>query len=205
MPSFWSGGLHQGTPVTWKSRVEGPELVLTVTGLEVCAGGSVQTTCEVRLGPPDGGALTCAVSAVTAGVVPLDARPGEAFKPVMLSSMHIADEQWDAQTAYIGCRRVPLPASGWIASTSERTTTFGLLGGTSAWKVRAPSVRVSLAQPLVVTGWVTATQDPNDDNVGLWAAADQVLGAWMYRVVVGRSTELGCGYLPLSRGAIAGS
>ena len=31
-----------------------------------------------------------------------------------------------------------------------------------------------------ITGWVTESTDPNDDNVGLWAAADEVLDSWEY-------------------------
>jgi hypothetical protein len=119
--------------------------------------------------------------------------------------MHIPAQEWDTSAAYIGYRQIPLPQSGWIALAPERTRTFGLLGGSSAWKLGAPSVRVSLDQPRPVTGWMTATATPNDDNVGLWAAADEVLSAWGYRIVVGRSTGVECTFAPLSLQGLSGS
>ena len=42
---------------------------------------------------------------------------------------------------------------------------------------------MTLDQARPITGWVTASADPNDDNVGLWASADTVLGSWEYELV----------------------
>jgi len=41
------------------------------------------------------------VNASTSGSVLIDSRPGEAFKPVFLSSMRVSDTQWDARAAVV--------------------------------------------------------------------------------------------------------
>jgi hypothetical protein len=53
-------------------------------------------------------------------------------------------------------------------------------GGTSSWKTRAPTIEVILIKRCVVTGWLTADTNSNDDNAGFWCAASKVLTSWIY-------------------------
>ncbi len=180
MPAFWSQGrYYQGAPVTATWRTEGKELVLSLSG-DI---SSLRVSLEVRLQPPDGMSFVARVRTVSVtGTVPLDNRPGEAFKPVMLSSMRISATQWDARAAYTGTRLVNLPSSGWVLNPPVTVGRFGLIGGTSSWKTNAPTMEVVLRQPrsLQVTGWITFSTNPNDDNVGFWAASAQLLRSWQY-------------------------
>lgn len=163
--------------MTYTTQVVGRDLVLSITG--VIAGLNVAS--KLQLLPPLGGRLIGYVTTSVEGNIALDTRPGEAFKPVMLSSMHISPTQWDGQAAYTD-HSSSLPAEAWIIQPPAMLQGFGLQGGSSEWKAHAPTVLVALDQPLQVTGWVTKSNDPNDDNVALWAASDQVLHAWSYRI-----------------------
>jgi hypothetical protein len=180
LPVFWSGGLlDQGAPVVATWREEERDLALSVRG--AIAGLAVSST--VRLSPPARRTLTARIATTVTGSVPIDARPGEAFKPVMLSSMRISSSQWDAREAYAGCRFLPIPQHGWIIQPPLVAQFFGLVGGTSSWKADAPTIEVALDRPLPITGWVTQSGDPNDDNVGFWAASDALLPAWSYTLI----------------------
>ncbi|GIV18753.1 MAG: hypothetical protein KatS3mg023_0504 [Armatimonadota bacterium] len=180
MPAFWSGGrYYQGAPVTASWRTEGNDLLLSLSGKIA----SLQVSLEVRLSPPAKNSLLARVRTLSVtGNVALDNRPGEAFKPVMLSSMHISATQWDTRLTYVEGRLYNLPSSGWVIYPARSASRFGLIGGTSSWKTNAPTVEVVLRQPkpLQVTGWVTYSTNPNDDNVGFWAASSQVLREWQY-------------------------
>ena len=200
MPSFWSGGqYYQGAPVTYTAQVldpdvDNPDLVLSITGN--IAGLNVAS--KLQLSPPLSGSLVGHVTTTVNGNVALDNRPGEAFKPVMLSSMHISPTQWDSWAAYTD-RTSSLPADAWIIQPPAIVQGFGLQGGSSNWKDNAPTVLVALDQPLQVTGWVTKSTDPNDDNVALWAASDQVLHAWSYWIA---ATSAVSGETPTALGAL---
>lgn len=181
MPALWTAGAyHQGAPIVATPTINGADLLIPFTG--TIAGLQVQG--QVRLSPPTQDTITAVVSVTVTGDVPLDDnRPGEAFKPVMLSSMRISPTVWDSQSAYLDAQPYPLPASGWIVQPPTLAHMFGLQGGTSTWKTNAPTIEVALDQDRQVTGWVTASNDPNNDNVGLWASADTVLPSWQYTVV----------------------
>lgn len=180
LPALWTGGsYYQGAPVTVTAAPAGDDLIINFNG--TIAGLQVQG--QVQLSPPDATGLRAVVAVVTTGGPALDNRPGEAFKPVMLSSMHISPTQWDTQSGFVGVQNVPLPANGWILNPPVDGTVFGLTGGTSAWKANAPTVEITLDQPRPITGWVTASADPNDDNIGFWAASDTVPANWSYTVV----------------------
>jgi len=122
------------------------------------------------------------VSTKVTGSVKLDNRPGEAFKPVMLSSMNDSSTVWDSRAAFIGTRVYRFPSSGWIIQPPVTTQDFGLQGGTSSYKVNAPTIEVVLNQSRPVTGWLTPSSNPNDDNVGFWCAASKVLPSWSFSV-----------------------
>ncbi len=197
LPAFWSGGqYHQGAPVTATWQVAGPNLVLSSTGSIATLNVSRQLT----LFPPTDASIMAHVMTSVQGSVPLDNRPGEAFKPAMLSSVHISSTLWDSQAACANCQNFALPAGGWVISNMPVVTAsnVGLLGGTSAWKTNAPTVWLTLEQPMQVAGWVTPSVNPNDDNVGLWAASNSVLSAWSYEIAATAGTSIRCLYLPLA-------
>ena len=109
VPSFWSGGrLFQGAPASTTWRVEGADLLLsfsaTISTLAVAG--------EVRLVPPARAVLSATVTVDVSGDAVMDRRPGEAFKPVMLSSMHVSDASWDARVAFADAQSFQLPDEG---------------------------------------------------------------------------------------------
>ncbi len=181
LPVFWhQGHCHHGAPVTVGWREEGSRLVLELEG----ALGGLSASLSVSLSPPTDGRMVAYVRARVVGDLALDDRPGERFKPVMLSSMYASPTLWDAHSAQVGRRRLELPPEGWVVPPGQlvASSTFGLVGGTCRWKANAPTVRVALDRSLAITGWVTRSDDPNDDSVGLWAAADRVLPSYGYRI-----------------------
>jgi hypothetical protein len=144
----------------------------------------------MELDPPTSDQLVAHVAVTTSGTISLDSRPGEAFKLLMLSSMHESSTVWDSATTMVGSNEISIPDSGWIVSPPGTTTQhFGLIGGTSTWKTNAPTVTIDMTGSLVpeVTGWVTVSSNPNDDNVGLWGASEQVETAWAYQVTVSKA------------------
>jgi hypothetical protein len=179
VPSFWTGGVYyQGAPIAASHSVSGNNLVIDLKGTL----GGLSFQGELTLLPPNQH-ITAQVNmmSVTGNVV-LDNRPGEAFKPMMLSSMHISSTQWDAQSAYVGNQTLALPASGWIVQPPGSSNVFGLTGGTSSWKTNAPTMEVTFPSAQNVTGYVTSSSDPNDDNVGFWATSDTVVTSYSYSV-----------------------
>lgn len=178
-PSFWSGGTYyQGTPITTNRRTEGSDLLISFTDKI----NTISFQGEVRISPPANNSISAVVSMTTNGSATLDNRANEAFKPVMLSSMHISSDNWDAQSAFAGAQTYQLPANGWIITPAANSAKFGLNGGTSKWKTNAPTVDIVLDQSRQITGWATSTNDPNDDNIGLWAATDTVFPNWSYTI-----------------------
>lgn len=179
VPSFWSAGTYyQGARVTATWRPEGAELRITFTATISTLG--IQG--EVRLEPPGQAGLTATVTVTADGTLAIDRRPGEAFKPVLLSSMRVSDTMWDTRAAFVEAQVLEIPQEGWIVQPAARTALFGLTGGTSIWKVNAPTIDVLMDQTLQVTGWVTRSTNPNDDNIGFWAASDDILRRWQYRL-----------------------
>ncbi|MDH7602634.1 MAG: hypothetical protein QHI38_10870 [Armatimonadota bacterium] len=182
LPSFWENGTYyQGAPISsWSHTVQGSDLVILIAGK--VSGITAQGT--IRLSPPTPSGIVAKVSMTTSGDAQLDNRPGEAFKPVMLSSMHISSTHWDAKSAYVGDQSFPIPSSGWIINPPVQGSVFGLVGGSSQWKKNAPTVEIQMETNFQITGWVTYSTDPNDDNVGFWPAADHVLKSWRYTITV---------------------
>lgn len=185
MPCYWSGGaLVQGYPVTASAQTSGKNLAVTVTG----SSNTLSTRAIVTISPPGNNSISASVSASTSGSVNLDNRPGEAFKPVFLSSMYDSPTVWDSQYAFVGRQKVAYPsASGWIVGPTPAVlnTTFGLQGGTSTWKTNAPTVTITFQNQVQVAGWYSADANPNDDNVGFWAASSTVLPSWSYKIKAG--------------------
>jgi hypothetical protein len=180
VPSLWVGGTYyQGAAVVAVPRVEGDDLIVDFSG--TIAG--IAFSGQLRFPPPGPDSFSCEVTVQTDGNTVLDDRPGEAFKPVMLSSMRVAADMWDASAAVVDSTSYPLPDVGWIVQPPVMAARFSLPGGTSTWKDNAPTIEITLNSPQTITGWVTPSNDPNDDNVGFWAASDSVLPAWHYTAV----------------------
>ncbi len=185
LPALWSkaschtdSGYCQGAPVTASWRTSGANLVLSIHGTIA----TLKVAATVTLAPPANSALVAQVSTKVTGTVKLDNRPGEAFKPVMLSSMHDSSTVWDSRAAFIGTHVYRFPSSGWIIHPPVTTRDFGLQGGTSSFKKNAPTVEVILSQSRLVTGRLTQMSNPNNDNVGFWCATNKVLSSWSFSV-----------------------
>jgi hypothetical protein len=177
-PAFWSGGVYyQGTHIVASHSVSGNNLVIDFTG----SLGGLNVAGKLTIYPPNQ-QINAEVEISATGNVVLDNRPGEAFKLVMLSSMHISGSQWDSQSAVVGSQSYALPPSGWIIDPPRSGAVFSLTGGTSSWKANAPTVEVTFPTSQTVTGWVTSSSDPNDDNVGFWAASDSVVSSYSYNL-----------------------
>lgn len=185
-PSFWTDGtLYQGAPVlSYNWRKEKGNLVIGFSGVI----STLNVIGELTLYPPEENSIKAKVKIHIDGNVDLDNRPGEAFKPVMLSSMHISSDLWDAESVYIGSETFTIPQEGWIVSPPIEENLFGINGGLSKWQVTnhqgpVPTIEVTLDRKLSITGWVTYSNNPNDDNVGFWASSNEVIEDWEYTVV----------------------
>ncbi len=184
LPSFWSGGQYfQGAPINADWRIEGDDLVVSFDG-DLSA---LHVAGEVRLEPPGQDTMVARVALTTTGTVPLDRRADEAFKPVMLSSMHVSPMLWDTDRAFVDRQLVPIPDRGWVIQPAQSGRTFGLRGGTSSWKRSAPTMTIHMDAARPVTGWVTESQDPNDDNVAWWQSSNQILSSWRYTITATKS------------------
>lgn len=196
-PAFWRDGIYyQGAPVTEYSwQVVNQSLVIFISGTI----NGLNVSSQIILSPPSGNSIVAQVTTTVTGSVQLDNRSGEAFKPVMLSSMHISSTRWDTRMAFVGSQCFNIPVDGWIIPPPfPINNTFGLVGGTSEWKTNAPTVRIELDRPMQVTGWVTPSVDPNDDNVGFWAAVDEVLPSWSFRIIVSSEHDTVCRFMSSS-------
>jgi len=180
LPSFWEKGIYyQGAPISCTWITEGSELLLSFTGNI----SSLNISGNICIAPPTQNLLSATIIINVDGNLELDNRPGEAFKPVMLSSMHISTNMWDTQLAYVASQSFEITEEGWIIQPPAQGTIFGLKGGTSDWKLNATTIEVTLDQPMQITGWVTPSNDPNDDNVGFWAASNQIIRSCQYTVI----------------------
>ncbi|MCI4627022.1 MAG: hypothetical protein L3V56_13835, partial [Candidatus Magnetoovum sp. WYHC-5] len=193
-PSFWTKGicddnddddnLCQGTPIEINTiTIDGDELVISITG-EI---GGLSAQGQIRLLPPHYNSFSVIVNMTINGDADLDtSKIGEIFKPVKLSSMHISAANWDAQLAFAGSNTFEIPQTEWLIQPQEYIVAerFGLIGGTSTWKTNAPTIEITLNQPLQIAGWVTGSANANDDNVGLWASSNQILSSWQYTITV---------------------
>jgi len=190
-PSLWTlepaktGGketteeYYLGAPVTIAVAEDGDDLVVTANG--TIAG--LAFTSIVRFSPPGDDVFGAQVDVATTGTVALANRPSEAFQPVHTATMHISETQWDTSAVEAGSVEHALPAEGWVIDPPGVTgDAFTLIGGSSVWKPNAPTIAVELDRDTILQGWVTGSADPNDDNVGFWAATDEVLSSWQYTI-----------------------
>lgn len=196
LPSFWENGtngtptLFQGAPVSNQSYINNSDMVFLLNGTI----SNLTANITLRISPPlkDTDTITANVSVSVSGNVTLASnRPGEAFRPVMLSSMHINSSVWDASSAFVDSKEFPIPenVTGWVIPPPPIISNdFGLNGGSSTQKTNAPTVEIILSNGYEITGWVNMTNNPNDDNVGYWAASNETVHTWDYEIKVSKPT-----------------
>lgn len=179
LPSFWDAGTYyQGAPITVASRTEGVDLLIMFTG----SISGLQVRGQIRLTPPAPNFLSGAVMIQVDGKANLDRRPGEAFKPVALSSMHISADRWDTSSAQVDSRLFQIPARGWIIHPPAVGRVLALRAGCSSWKTNAPALEIVLSESREISGWKADSSDPDDDNLSIWGAADHVIPFCQYTV-----------------------
>ncbi len=179
LPSFWDAGTyHQGAPITVAWRTEGVDLAINFRG----SISGLRARGQIRLTPPTPNFLSGAVMIQVDGKADLDRRPGEAFKPVALSSMHVSADRWDASSAQVDSRPFQIPARGWIISPPAFGRVFALRAGSSRWKTKAPTLEIVLCESREIAGWKADSSDPDDDNLSIWAAANHVIPFCQYTV-----------------------
>ena len=187
LPSFWEAGrYYQGAPISVAWKVEAADFVMSFSGLT----SNLRAFGDVRLTPPTTNQISAIVKVTIDGDLNLDRRPAEAFKPVALSSMHVSADHWDAESVQVDSESIQIPETGWIVRPPVVSNRFALRGGSSTWKRNAPSLEIELDTGLEVTGWKTGSSNPNDDNLALWAATDQVLRFWKYTVTATAGKDL---------------
>ena len=178
LPSLWvAGKYYQGAPIDIQFQSDGPDFLILFSG----AIATLKAFGHIRLMPPQSNTFSGQVTVRVSGTADLDHRQGEAFKPLALSSMHVLADQWDAHSVAVGDDVFDMPAHGWLMPRPIFSRRFGLNGGTSAAKTRAPTLEIEMDEPRQITGWKTPSLNPDDDNVGLWAASDYVLPCWQYK------------------------
>jgi len=179
LPSFWdAGNYYQGAPITVAWRSEGVDLVILFTGLI----SGLQARGQIRLAPPVPNLMSGIVMIQVDGKANLDRRPGEAFKPVALSSMHTSVDCWDAASAQVDSQSFRIPAGGWIVHPPAIGRVFALRAGSSSWKTKAPTLEIVLSENRGIAGWKADSSNPDDDNLSIWAAADHVIPFFQYTV-----------------------
>ena len=177
LPALWvAGSYHQGGQIRTAWRKVGAELEISFAG----SISGLKAQGQIRLSPPESNSISGTVTVNVDGDVSLDRRPREAFKPVTLSSMHISADDWDAQSAESDTQSFPIPAWGWVISPPVAGRRFGLKAGSSNWKINAPTLEIELDEGREIAGWKTPSCNPNDDNLSVWAATDDVIRSWRY-------------------------
>jgi hypothetical protein len=180
MPSFWERGkLYQGAAVSHSYQVTGSDLMIFIEG-DI---SSLNVNAQIQISPPADNSITAQITVSLSGDINLDDRPGEAFKLVTFSSMHISPNTWDCCYAFADSSLFSIPTEGWIINPPLLGSMFGLEGGTSTWKNNAPTMGVQMDRNVSITGWVTSSTNPSNDNVGFWGAADHFVRFWSYKLI----------------------
>jgi hypothetical protein len=196
VPTVWERGARgpvQGAPVTIRSVQEEDGRLAVSFAAQVA---SLQIAGQLCFLPPVRGRAAVLVSVALEGDLPLETRrPWDMFKPLLLSSMWVSADRWDASQAFADEKVLSIPRGGWIAEPPLPARRFGLYGGSSRWQQErragpAPAVEVLLGRAMPVAGWVTPDDCTDHDNVGLWPASSHVLGSWRYSVAARLCREL---------------
>jgi len=177
LPSFWlDSSYYQGAQISVAWRNETADLVISFNGLI----STLQAQGQIWLTPPGPNLISGTVMVKVDGEAHLDCRPAEALKPVVLSSMHISADHWDAKSAEVDSQSIQIPDRGWIIQPSVFGRRFALKAGSSVWKINAPTIEIVMNEAREITGWKGDSLNPDDDNLSLWAATGRVLRFWEY-------------------------
>lgn len=207
-PGYWADGRQHITLITDATYSTDEEGRLTVKGrLDSPHVSANDWTWTFRPSDPSGGVETGLAFTLKANrefaLDPDRADSGEAMKIAQFSSMNIGSD-WDADGVTAGDR------SGSLARADARVFDWPVPLGRGQEVVLAndglsrprqtPTTffRVDKSPgPLLVQGWVTRSNDPNDDNVGVWLAWDG-RGQTRFRPgdVIGGPVELIAGARP---------
>jgi len=189
--------IHGGTIESWEFGSVGTSSVCKLKA----RGGPFTYECNLIIQPPYNNQICLDISMIVTGNVELDqSLPGEAFKPVFLSSMFQGEDGLDCICAYNGKDWTAIPNNGWIftpktegsritleGKTTQRSSEdhkiFNLKEGKPAVENIAPTVDIYFDRTLKTCGWVTPSTDLNRDNVGLWFGSNEILYRYSYRLV----------------------
>jgi hypothetical protein len=191
LPSFWSDGVYLlGDTLEVEPSIEGDELLLAFSGDQTTVSGEHLTTSGlVTVSAPEEGEIRARVELTTSGNVTLDGRPGEAFKPTGISTMHVSDREWDCEEAFVvtqdGTRTAyPIPdEDGWLIPPVAEGLSYGCTGGSNDWQVNTPTVELLFDAPVEIAAWATQEgMGTSDENLLLWNATDTVPASWSYTI-----------------------
>jgi len=196
-PPFWkkegtTATYYQGCPITYAiNKSTNPnqteQLVLDLTGTNQ----GIYISGWLTINPPEGNSIMAKIYILVQNTnnitIDFENHPNEAFKPVFISSMRINDQNWDANFAFAGSQKYTIPASGLFINPPVSATIFGVEGGTSDWQKQngnlpCISIKIELNKQMNITGFVTSSNNPNDDNVGFWAATSKFSSSWEYTI-----------------------
>lgn len=187
MPVVWVHGRPgptQGAPITLTTVTNCGEALCIEFAGKIEGLGVIG---EMRILAPSETRIQAFVSITVSGDTPLNEKHvSEAFKLVMLSSMHLSDNFFDTHHAMVGQEAIDIPVANlWIVHPPRRAATFGLVGGTSQWQRGrpAPTVIIDFPKPVAVEGYVAfPDHKANSDHVALWAASPHVSRDWQYQI-----------------------
>jgi len=163
----------------------------------------LRVSLKVAILPPEETRIQAVVEGKCETTVPIDSgRPGEGFKPVMLSSMRVGDghpsREWDARAVIIEGKpdqefddRVATNAFFLPPEPDTRVKRFGFRGGKSDFQPGdpAPTVEVTFSNTVRIAGYRTQSTNHDDDNLGLWAGFDTLVDSWTYTITAMRPAD----------------
>lgn len=192
-PAYWSGGTYYHNPAINAVSITGDFRVAeTLTVTAVGRLGNADVEYVILLHRPEGEATSCQVTqrATWRNDTKIDAKHSakhEGFKVVQFSSMFVDDTYHDADSVrYVsaaGPVAMPLVNQDGVLFAEPAPLHEPWLETTHSdaegWQGATPSVSATLHTSTIPAqytpqGWVTQTDNENDDNVGAWINWDNV-------------------------------
>ena len=189
LPIFWeSGELYQGTTIDVSTSTSNNIISIAFSGtIKTTANNELTSNGTIDISPPENNVISAKISIKTTGSISLDPNQGnESYKFGFLSSMKIDENKWDSNEAVIDSSTTySIPnatESNWILEPITPASSIQLTGGSNNWKTNAPTIKIELLTPTTAypAGWITASDDPNDDNTALWFGTDTMINSIEY-------------------------
>jgi hypothetical protein len=194
-PAYWSGGVYNHNPslseIRLRGDLQGGVLVyLRAKGKNGDFDVSYKITIDTRCFEQDICQVDQEATALASFSIDEDRQQKhEGFKLVQLSSMYLDSFYHDADFAHCmgknGYHRVDLVnTTGFLFPEADQLLEPWLEIGhsdQSGWQGATPSVQIypiDALDQISVQGWSTATDNPNDDNIGAWLNWDDVPPNW---------------------------